>query len=760
MCLNLIQLSSYRRRILHLNTIFYPHHLLKMRIYLYILTFVISISAFPQIVWTNTGGDGLWSKPNNWSTGQLPTASDNVLVIWNQGGGYVKVDGNFSCNNLIMTARPASGAGVGLSAVIDVLTSSKLTVNGTTTLNVGSSGTRIVNINLFGSAIVEFKGAVSATTPIARVNFDLDPNGTFDPTTVIVRSTFPTGITFSMGHSTFDYASATNQSIPVYDYHNLTVSNGATKTVSSPLTIFGNLNIANSTNFNCNTLNLDSNFVNNGTFTPGTGTVTITGDASTISGSSKTTFYNLTVDKTESLSLTGDSVKISNQLQIDAGSITTNNKLVLLASSANNYGYLIDASSSGPNGSVIGNMLIQKTINARGGSSTRGNAGFYSSPLSNGSVGSFNTSTSNFFFLNNSVWTKASSTAQLISPGVGFSRRNAKTGERLFLYGAPNNGSVSVPLYVGEGDTAVNTVGNPYPSSIDWGAVDKTNIGGEGAAYLWNSSGGFNTFIDGTISVGQGFQVIAIGPSLDFDNSCRITSKTSFVRLAKESKPKLNILLKSDSLEDESFVVLNENASEDFDVRIDAKKLFATAPSIPSLALLKGSTPTVIYHLKYDHELKIIPIFTKVAANGIYTFNFSNREGFGSSYEIYLGDLKKGESNLIINDVSDFEIDLTTSDTNRFELIFKTTNITTSNEEIIDDKIFAYGKNKEIIIKNLGNENINEINIYDISGILVKAANNIKTKETKFNFVTNPSGFYVVRVNTTGKSYSSKVILE
>ncbi|MCX6245727.1 MAG: hypothetical protein NTU98_13615 [Bacteroidetes bacterium] len=63
--------------------------------------------------------------------------------------------------------------------------------------------------------------------------------------------------------------------------HDLTIGDGATLTVSGS-----------------NTLGVSGNWTNNGTLTPGTGTVTFSGIQKTISGSATTTFYNVVVTST------------------------------------------------------------------------------------------------------------------------------------------------------------------------------------------------------------------------------------------------------------------------------------------------------------------------------------------------------------------------------------------------------------------------------------------------------------------------------
>jgi len=87
--------------------------------------------------------------------------------------------------------------------------------------------------------------------------------------------------------------------------NSLTINSGATLTVSG-----------------VNTLTISSNWTNNGTFTPGTGTVIMNGAAQTINGTASTTFYHLSLTGTASVT-TGADVTIGGNLNIGNGTTFT-----------------------------------------------------------------------------------------------------------------------------------------------------------------------------------------------------------------------------------------------------------------------------------------------------------------------------------------------------------------------------------------------------------------------------------------------------
>jgi hypothetical protein len=80
-------------------------------------------------------------------------------------------------------------------------------------------------------------------------------------------------------------------------------------------------------------------WTNNGTFTPGTGTVTFNGTGSTqaqsIAGTSATTFYDLTVNKSSTTTLSiGTSPTVTHTLTLTAGTLATGTNKISLAAAA------------------------------------------------------------------------------------------------------------------------------------------------------------------------------------------------------------------------------------------------------------------------------------------------------------------------------------------------------------------------------------------------------------------------------------------
>lgn len=215
--------------------------------------------------WQESLDNSTWSSATS-----VPTSGHNLTTI--QSGHIVTLSADASASSLTINGTLNTGT---------------YTLSGTTNLTVSSTGT----INVSGT------------------------------------SNFPSGfsaIGLNTG-STINYNMAGNQDIYATSYSNLTISGtSGTKTFSGETMVNENLTISRPLVTSNYQLTLGGNFVQNNTFTQGTGTVILNGSATqTISGSSATTFYNLTVDKSGGEVTLSKAIAVSNILSLQSGVVNT-----------------------------------------------------------------------------------------------------------------------------------------------------------------------------------------------------------------------------------------------------------------------------------------------------------------------------------------------------------------------------------------------------------------------------------------------------
>jgi len=186
-------------------------------------------------------------------------------------------------------------------------------------LKFNGSGTQTISATTFNNVVIDKPvGSLAILTGNMVINGDLTvTSGTFDiktfdcnrstlggVLTLADAATFIVGannapLNFSEGNlsaSSTVIADGTNsQNIYGVDFGNLTFRNGGVKTLVTPITVKGTLTIESGATFDggAETLTLNGNWVNNGTFTPSASIVLASGTAKTITGN--TIFNRLTV---------------------------------------------------------------------------------------------------------------------------------------------------------------------------------------------------------------------------------------------------------------------------------------------------------------------------------------------------------------------------------------------------------------------------------------------------------------------------------
>lgn len=220
--------------------------------------------------WTDAGNDGNWFNTANWSSGALPTATDNVYIDHTiKTGAFsnpVTVNATGAvCNNLTVNA------GAGTAITITLTGSGVLTASG----NVSILATNILNFT--GAGTFNVKGAFSYTGAASAPT-----NGTV----------------------AFTGTSGTNLITPgSYTFYNLTVNGtGAIYNLGAAITVNNDVTISNGTldvsgaNYG---ITCKGNWtVTSGTFTPQTGTVTLSKSGTSTQTITNGSFYNLTLDNT------------------------------------------------------------------------------------------------------------------------------------------------------------------------------------------------------------------------------------------------------------------------------------------------------------------------------------------------------------------------------------------------------------------------------------------------------------------------------
>lgn len=391
------------------------------------------------------------------------------------------------------------------------------------------------------------------------------------------------------------------------------------------------------------TLTIYGNVVDNGTFISNTGTVNFAGNSTRVFGDSTFSLYRVNV-------LSGSTVNLETQTTINeyltvAGVVNSDSTLVL-RSTPDLTASLIQEDGSEVNGVIT----VQRAISG-------GRFGHYvGSPVEGETFRDFLLEGGRAFKFGprqrfpSGVWQVASG---IMAPGIGYNALETNTRVQNY-FGVPTNGDVTIPLYYPDEQTLenisdvddifYNLIANPYPSALDWNEVDKTNIDGSGAIYLFDADQrNYITSVSDTIPSGQAFFVkVSAARDLVFTNDMRvrndIESNSDFARKKRDEFDLVKLKVSEDSVASRYDLIqlaFKNGASEAFISAEDAVKFGSNATG-PTAYTKADNQNIAINFLPYpEADTVTVPLFVKAKHSGIHRLSTLSEEIFATSFPKY-----------------------------------------------------------------------------------------------------------------------------
>ncbi|NLR80211.1 hypothetical protein [Chitinophaga eiseniae] len=250
---------------------------------------------------TGTSITGTGFSFENLAISGTVTAAVDIILTGNisASGTFTNTSGSVTMSG---TGKTISGAGTltfgsliptgTITSTASFSVNNSLNISGSFSASAGTAtftGTSVLN----GTANL-LNVTLNGTSLQLSANSILGIAGTYTVTagTLNVTSFVPNTVNFN---------NAGAQTIPTGTFNNLTVSGGNTKTLGGTVTVNGDFTIASSTTFggSSQSISISGNWINNGTFTQATSTVTLAGGTNTsITGA--TTFSTLVLNKSTS----------------------------------------------------------------------------------------------------------------------------------------------------------------------------------------------------------------------------------------------------------------------------------------------------------------------------------------------------------------------------------------------------------------------------------------------------------------------------
>ncbi|MBC5992597.1 NHL domain-containing protein [Pontibacter cellulosilyticus] len=524
-----------------------------------------------------------------------------------------------------------------------------------------------------------------------------------------------------------------NEPNPGYSARNLTIEAGATFNLKTILDLYGN-------------------FTNNGSFVSYSN---MSGDIyqtvsrvhvhkpATFGGSSPIPFYELWLENGATVNMATD-VSVLYTLSLKSDLNTNGKKLTMLSQKW----YAVNVENIG--GVVNGTVTVQRHID----NSFNTGSGYrhFSSPVANSTVAdlattgyspvtnaAYNTAEDPYAVkpfptvlgydqsrLSNATdlkknfnygWYSPASSAASLVPGVGYSL-NISASAKVDFVGTLNNGDITVSNLgkAATGAAGWHLLGNPYPSTLAWVALNKPE-GMDDAIYVFRSTGqyagNYISYVNGVgndeanyIAAMQGFFVrVNSGPvDLTFTNSARSTySGAKVYRTAADTRPKLQLkLVDKVGLGDEAFVYFQEGTSTVANGKYDAYKVLTYNEDRPTLFARVNADALAIKGLPVDNTVQTLPLEIYVPVSGEYIFSVAKLVNFATASKILLEDRETNQT-YDLKQTNQLNVHLSPStDPHRFVLRFSAlagSLLSSGDETTTGVHVLVY--------PNPGNENIN-----------------------------------------------------
>jgi len=688
------------------------------RIYFFLLLFFIPFLANANYCYTTTDGDFLDS--GIWSCGHIPACGDTIEI---SAGDVVDVGSHVVYDDTCFTAMF-----IIVNGTLDFGNGKKMFLPAGSGITINTGGEILAGNGSGSSNVIEIGGEEVWS---AR---DDDVNGPF---TFGVPYIFEI-ISISSGDWN-DTGSWDCACVP--DSNNRTVILTAHSIEVNVDSKVGDIDLNGTLTFATDvTLNVFGDLSNNGTYVNSSETITFSGAdyPHDINGNATQTFNQIVCEDNGTVTTSITTVNIVSYLDVQSGSFSTNNGLVLL-SDINGTASILDLS----NGTITGDVTANRYVGA-------GDAGwrFLTSPIAGQTIGDWNDNfiTSGFVgsdfpsfsfvsiygydesvagLKENGFTTVATGTGLTVGTGFWTWAGQSLTGGGAFnidLVGTINSGNVSLPVSFSNGtnsDDGWSLVGNPYPCPIDWNATDWTKTNIDDAIYVWNTQNvGYASYISGVGNNGgtnnvashQGFYVKAnaTSPVLTARESVKSSNLADpFLKTTYANNVfRLKIINSDSTLSDETTFNFRENTSLAFDGMEDAYKLFNGSDGVNIMSSSSDASRLSINTNPLNQDLEI-PISILLPENGVYTIKVQDLGGLSVFPCVYLKDQITGiEYNL--HTTTSIELNITSSGiiSNRFILSITTNPIYNVKDEYcsgeLNGRISASGGGgmKKFIWKN------------------------------------------------------------
>jgi hypothetical protein len=475
----------------------------------------------------------------------------------------------------------------------------------------------------------------------------------------------------------------------------------------------------------------------------------------------------------------GAELIVSSENSLSVTGLLTNNGTLTLKSGAT----LVQTSGSTTAGS--GTYNVEQFLKGSGGATPNGRFYYMGTPVTGANTSVFNPEGNNRFWTHTEVtglYTRIQDNATSLEAGGGYTIRMGADDTVVYSSNTLNNGNYTFANLSNtqarpKAERGIHLWSNPYPSHIDWGLINRTNIDLTYQLRTQNTSTNamvFDTYNAisevGTNNNGNGaltryiapFQAIWVRVNANIDegtlalNNSMRSHQSGNVLKSNSDQEIIRLHLSNGSVYDETVIYMHANANNDLDA-FDSQKMMDEHHQLFSL---EAGSKLVLNGIENASVKESVQLGIKIDYSGNYSINANE---LNTMENVVLEDKK-------VNKLHDLKTNprynFTTTqgeDLNRFVLHFnkKADNVTNNNTALAQEegvKIFSFNGNQvKVIIDDKAFENAN-INVYNMLGALVSS----QKAESRENILTLDvaTGIYMVELVSKDKLTTQKVMIK
>jgi len=702
----------------------------------------VSNSSTMEVILTNTTDNKIVTDGNGGITISTFFSGAAPIRKTGSGSGVLTLSGANSYTGL--TTVEAGTLRLNRTAGTTIPNTNNVTVNGGT-LRV-STNQELNDLTVGASGALTIDASTTLT-----INDDLVLSGTLNNSGTL-RLNKAAGNTVASS-SSFNITAGTLRVSSNQTLADLTIASGATLTIDAGviLNVTGNLSIAGTLS-NAGTLNIGANTVAFSGTATGAGVIRSNGATLNITGTgavgtlhfdqttegTTNTLANLTLNRTSSGSLTlGNKLNLTGELTLTNGTLASGGNLNLKSTSAASTARI----NGGTNASITGNVNFERFLPWL----SSNNSGFRFVTHSLRTAPVINTITGlpvaansviRYNETNNAYEGVADRTGTwALANGFGVYTDAVTT---LTYSGQPQLDEVG-PISLSRNAQRWHYLGNPFPSVLDWDAVNRTEV--QNAVWIWEKdntaagSGVWGSYVDGVtanngsryLAPGQGFMVRATttgSASITFPAAARSTAANpNYYRQNNQGDLlRVRVSKASSQYSIETLIRFRDMASAAFDAAYDAEYVSDFANSSPDL--YTNDAQGVKYSINSLAPLAtqpvLVPLQLETFGAGDYSFTF-NSSAMQSGASIQLEDTKTGTfTNISNGSVVNFSAGANDA-INRFRLHFNGLATSVASNQI--DQVHIYTHEGKLYVR--GMENAQALRIVDMTGRVVYERQNL-----------------------------------